>query len=242
MSPGPDQPVGVLVVDDHPIWRDAAARSLAEAGFVVSGTAGNGAQALRVATATRPDVVLLDLNLPDYSGAEVTRQLLAALPSVRVLMLSASGERQDVLDAVTAGASGYLLKSAEVRELIEAVRATAAGHAVFTPGLAGLVLGEYRRLAQSAGAPGGIATGQPPRPGAAGDLRGRGAGAPTPQLTERETEILRLVAAGLTYPQIAERLVLSPRTVQNHVQNTLSKLQLHNKAQLVRYALESGVE
>lgn len=233
MSHSPEQPVGVLVVDDHPIWRDAAARSLAEAGFVVAGTAGNGAQALRVANATRPDVVLLDLNLPDYSGAEVTRLLLAALPSVRVLMLSASGERQDVLDAVTAGASGYLLKSAEVRELTDAVRATAAGHAVFTPGLAGLVLGEYRRLAQSSG--GGLAGGTQARPPAA-------AAAGAPQLTDRETEILRLVATGLTYPQIADRLTLSTRTVQNHVQNTLSKLQLHNKAQLVRYALETGVE
>jgi DNA-binding NarL/FixJ family response regulator len=148
------------------------------------------------------------------------------MPDVRVLMLSASGERQDVLDAVTAGASGYILKSAEVRELVEAVQATAAGHAVFTPGLAGLVLGEYRRLAQSGGT---TATAGRTEPTA-------------PELTERETEILRLVATGLTYPQIATRLTLSPRTVQNHVQNTLSKLQLHNKAQLVRYALERGVE
>jgi DNA-binding NarL/FixJ family response regulator len=227
VSRTPDQPVRVLVVDDHPIWRDAAARSLAEAGIIVAGTAHDGAQALRVANATRPDVVLLDLNLPDFSGAEVTRQLLAAMPEVRVLMLSASGERQDVLDAVTAGASGYLLKSAEARELVDAVRATADGSAVFTPGLAGLVLGEYRRLALSAGT--------------AAAVPGRG-GPAAPELTERETEILRLVATGLTYPQIASRLTLSPRTVQNHVQNTLSKLQLHNKAQLVRYALERGVE
>jgi len=225
-----DEPVRVLVVDDHPIWRDAAARSLAEADFVVTGTARDGAQAVRVALATRPDVVLLDLNLPDSSGAEVIAQLLTALPSVRVLMLSASGERQDVLDAVTAGASGYLLKSAEARELIDAVRATADGHAVFTPGLAGLVLGEYRRLAQAGS-----------QPAAAGD-RAASNGPRAPELTERETEILRLVATGLTYPQIAARLTLSPRTVQNHVQNTLSKLQLHNKAQLVRYALERGVE
>jgi DNA-binding NarL/FixJ family response regulator len=229
VSRTPDQPVRVLVVDDHPIWRDGAARSLADAGFVISGTAGNGAQALRIAMATRPDVVLLDLNLPDFSGAEVTRQLLAALPGVRVLMLSASGERQDVLDAVTAGASGYLLKSAELRELIDGVHATSAGHAVFTPGLAGLVLGEYRRLAQASGGPAAPASASPGQPRA-------------PELTERETEILRLVATGLTYPQIAGRLTLSPRTVQNHVQNTLSKLQLHNKAQLVRYALEKGVE
>jgi DNA-binding NarL/FixJ family response regulator len=207
------------VVDDHPIWRDGAARDLAEAGFHVVGTAGSGSQALRVAGATRPQVVLLDLHLPDLSGAEVTRELLAADPSARVLMLSASGERQDVLDAVTAGASGYLLKSAQLAELVAAVRATAVGQAVFTPGLAGLVLGEYRRLSA------------PNKPKVA-----------APVLTDREAEILRLVAKGLTYPQIATRLTLSTRTVQNHVQNTLSKLQLHNKAQLVRYALEQGVD
>jgi DNA-binding NarL/FixJ family response regulator len=218
--------VRVLVVDDHPIWRDAAARTLTDGGYSVVGTAGSGAQAVRVAAATRPDVILLDLNLPDLPGAEVTRQLLVALPAARVLILSASGERQDVLDAVTAGASGYLLKSAEPAELIDAVRSTATGHAVFTPGLAGLVLGEYRRLAQTGDAGRQASDRQPV----------------TPRLTERETEVLRLVATGLTYPQIAERLTLSPRTVQNHVQNTLSKLQLHNKAQLVRYALEQGVK
>src|SRR5215469_11235753 len=117
---GGSRTVRVMVVDDHPIWRDAAARTLSDAGFSVVATAGNGAQALRVAAATRPDVVLLDLNLPDLPGAQVTRQLLGALPGLRVLILSASGERQDVLDAVTAGASGYLVKSAEPSELTAA--------------------------------------------------------------------------------------------------------------------------
>jgi DNA-binding NarL/FixJ family response regulator len=208
----------VLVVDDHPIWRDGVARDLEAAGFVVCGTAGDGAQAVRVATATRPDVVLLDLQLPDTSGVDVARSLATLAAPPRVLVLSASGERQDVLDAMTAGATGYLVKSASATELVEAVRRVAAGDAVFTPGLAGLVLGEYRRLATTPD------------------------GDPAPRLTDRETEILRLVAKGLTYPQIAERLVLSVRTVQNHVQSTLTKLQLHNKAQLVRYALEQGLD
>jgi DNA-binding NarL/FixJ family response regulator len=146
-----------------------------------------------------------------------------------VVILSASGDRQDVLDAMTAGASGYLVKSAQFSELLSAVRSAAAGAAVFTPGLAGLVLGEYRRLASGAGT--------------AADARPAAQASPAaPRLTERETEVLRLVAKGLTYPEIATRLVLSPRTVQNHVQNTLIKLQLHNKAQLVRYALEQGIE
>jgi DNA-binding NarL/FixJ family response regulator len=225
-------PVRVLIVDDHPIWREGTARYLAEAGYTIAGTAGDGAQALRITAATRPDVVLLDLKLPDLDGAEVTRSLLRAHPLVRVLMLSASGARQDVLDAVTAGAVGYVLKSAQLTELVTAVRSAAVGQPVFTSALAGLVLGEYRRLAGAGGASSATVSGDRPateRP-------------PVPRLTDRETEVLRLVAKGLTYPQIAERLTLSTRTVQNHVRNTLIKLQLHNKAQLVRYALENGMD
>ena len=236
MSGETDQPPRLLIVDDHPIWRDGVARDLQEAGLAVVGTAGDGAQALRVATATRPQVVLLDLHLPDLPGAEVIQRLLALDASIRILVLSASGERQDVLDAMTAGATGYLVKSARLAELVAAVQTVARGDSVFTPGLAGLVLGEYRRLA----AGGDAAADAAPAEGAAGDAA---AGEPAiPRLTTRETQILKLIATGMTYPQIAERLVLSPRTVQNHVQNTLVKLQLHNKAQLVRYALEQGLE
>ena len=236
MSGETDQPPRLLIVDDHPIWRDGVARDLQEAGLAVVGTAGDGAQALRVAAATRPQVVLLDLHLPDLPGAEVIQRLLALDASIRILVLSASGERQDVLDAMTAGATGYLVKSARLTELVAAVQTVARGDSVFTPGLAGLVLGEYRRLA----AGGDTAADAAPAEGAATDAA---AGEPAiPRLTTRETQILKLIATGMTYPQIAERLVLSPRTVQNHVQNTLVKLQLHNKAQLVRYALEQGLE
>ncbi|WP_174564852.1 response regulator [Actinomadura chibensis] len=209
-----------MVVDDHPMWREAVARDLAEAGHEVVATAGEGRAAVRVAAAARPQVAVVDLQLPDVSGVEVTRRLAAADPPVRVLVLSASGEQQDVLDAVKAGATGYLLKSAAREEFLDAVRRTGEGDAVFTPGLAGLVLGEYRRLAAG------------PAPAADG----------APRLTDRETEVLRLVAKGLTYRQIAERLVLSHRTVQNHVQNTLRKLQLHNRVELVRYAIEKGLD
>jgi len=213
----------VMVVDDHPMWRDAVARDLAEAGYDVVATASDGAQAVRVFAAARPDVVVLDLQLPDMSGVAVTVALQAADPSVRVLVLSASGEQQDVLDAVKAGAAGYLLKSAARSEFLDAVRRTADGDAVFTPGLAALVLGEFRRMATAA-----------PDAGAGGS-------ADVPRLTERETEILRMVATGLSYKQIASRLVLSHRTVQNHVQNILGKLHLHNRVELVRYAIEHGL-
>ncbi|SCG53696.1 response regulator [Micromonospora coxensis] len=217
--------VRVMVVDDHPMWREGVARDLTEAGHQVVATSGEGRQAVRVAAAARPDVVVLDLQLPDISGVEVIHGLRAALPEVRVLMLSASGEQQSVLDAVKAGATGYLLKSAAPAEFLDAVRRTAAGEPVFTPGLAGLVLGEYRRLAATPGQ--SVADG---RHDAA------------PRLTDRETEVLRLVAKGLSYKQIAERLGLSHRTVQNHVQNTLGKLQLHNRVELTRYAIERGLD
>ncbi|MFF7649696.1 response regulator [Streptomyces sp. NPDC007983] len=217
------RPVTVMVVDDHPMWRDAVARDLAEAGFDVVATAGDGPQAVRRAKAAEPDVLVLDLNLPGLPGVEVCKEVVAAHPTLRVLVLSASGEHADVLEAVKSGATGYLVKSASTEELLDAVRRTAVGDAVFTPGLAGLVLGEYRRLASE---PAPVTADQPV----------------APQLTERETEVLRLVAKGLSYKQIAERLVISHRTVQNHVQNTLGKLQLHNRVELVRYAIEAGLD
>ena len=219
-------PIKVMVVDDHPMWRDAVARDLAESGFDVVATAGDGDQAVRRARATGPDVLVLDLNLPAKPGVQVCKEVVAADPKVRVLVLSASGEHADVLEAVKSGATGYLLKSASTGELLDAVRRTAAGDPVFTPGLAGLVLGEYRRLASE------------PAPAAAPGAGGSRA----PRLTDRETEVLRLVAKGLSYKQIAERLVISHRTVQNHVQNTLGKLQLHNRVELVRYAIERGLD
>jgi DNA-binding NarL/FixJ family response regulator len=209
--------VRVMVVDDHPMWRDSVSRDLSEAGLEVVAATGEGAQAVRIAASVRPDVVVVDLQLPDVSGVEVTRGVLAAYPAAKVLILSASGEHRDVLDAVKAGAAGYILKSASRTEFLEAVRRTGSGDAVFSPGLAGLVLGEFRRLASD------------PAPD-------------SPRLTEREAEILRMVGTGMSYKQIAERLVLSHRTVQNHVQNTLTKLQLHNRVDLVRYAIEHGFD
>ncbi|WP_189210061.1 MULTISPECIES: response regulator [Actinokineospora] len=206
-----------MVVDDHPMWRDGVARDLTERGFDVRATARDADSAVRIAATVRPQVVLMDLNLAGESGVPAIARITAEAPEVRVLVLSASGEHSDVLEAVKAGASGYLVKSASAEELVDAVRRTAAGDAVFTPGLAGLVLGEYRRMA---------------------------AGPPddSPRLTDRETEVLRLVAKGLTARKIAERLVLSHRTVENHVQSTLRKLQLHNRVELARYAIEHGLD
>ena len=213
------EPLRVMVVDDHPMWRDAVERDLAAAGFDVVAVAGDGHQAIARFPAARPQVVVLDLQIPGPDGVEVTREVLRHDPSSRVLILSASGEQDDVLEAVKAGATGYLVKSASREELLAAVRRVAAGDTVFTPGLAGLVLGEFRRMSSE--------------------------GPPVPygeRLTERETEILKMVAKGMSYKQIAERLVLSHRTVQNHVQNTLRKLQMHNRVELTRYAIEQGLD
>lgn len=230
-DPGGEAPTGegvrvtdlvtVMVVDDHPIWRDGVARDLADAGFDVVATADGVDAARRRAAAVRPAVVLMDMQLPDGNGAQATAAVLAVSPGSTVLVLSASAEREDVLEAIKAGAIGYLVKSASATELVAAVHATAAGQAVFTPGLAGLVLGEYRRIA-SAGS----------------DARA----VDVPRLTDRETEVLRLVAKGLSAKQIATRLGLSHRTVENHVQATLRKLQLANRVELTRYAIERGLE
>jgi DNA-binding NarL/FixJ family response regulator len=221
MDPAADaEQIRVMVVDDHPMWRDAVERDLEEAGFSVVGVAANGTEALARFPAARPQVVVLDLQIPAPNGVEVTREVLAQDPAARVLILSASGEQADVLDAVKAGATGYLVKSASREELIRAVRRVAHGDTVFTPGLAGLVLGEFRRLSDGPAEP----------------------DSDTPELTERETEVLKMVAKGMSYKQIADRLVLSHRTVQNHVQNTLRKLQMHNRVQLTRYAIEHGLD
>ncbi len=218
---GPVEAVTVVVADDHPMWRDAVARDLTEAGFSVVATAADGPGAVRRTLATRPTVLVLDLNLPGLRGDEVCASVMEAGLPTRVLILSASAEQKDVLEAVKVGATGYLLKSASRESFLAAVRETAAGRAVFTPGLAGLVLGEFRRMASGA-AP-------------ARDQQALG-------LTERETEVLRLVATGMSYKQIAARLFISHRTVQNHVQNTLAKLHLHNRVELARFAIARGLD
>ena len=206
----------VMIVDDHPIWREALERDLVEAGYEVVGAFGDGEAAVRIAPAVRPDVVLMDLQLPGISGVEAAAAIVQGDPSVRILMFSQSGEDEDVLAAVKVGARGYLVKSAGKADLLDAVARTAAGEAVFSPGLAALVLGEYRRIERDE-----------PSPAAA--------------LTDRETQILRFVSTGLTARGIAERLGVSHRTVQNHIQNTLQKLQLHNRVELTRWAIEQGL-
>jgi DNA-binding NarL/FixJ family response regulator len=211
-----DEPVRVMVVDDHPVWRDGVRGDLEASGrAVVVAEASDGGEAIERAREVMPELVLMDLNLPTVRGVEAIRRIVEESPHVKVLVLSASGEEADVLEAVKVGASGYLLKSATAAELAEAVTRVRAGEPVFSPSLAALVLGEFRRMSSAATEPG---------------------------LTARETEVLKLVAKGYTYREIADKLVISVKTVQNHVQNILTKLQLSKRYELMRYAIQRGLD
>ena len=217
MSEGVGESIRVLVVDDHPVWRDGLRADLErEGGAEVVAEASDGGEAIEAARSSMPDVVVMDLNLPTVPGVEAIRQIAEESPHVRVLVLSASGEEADVLEAIKAGATGYLLKSSTSAEVADAVRKTAIGEPVFTPSLAGLVLDEFRRLSS-----------RDPE---------------EPSITARENEILKLVAKGYTYREIAEKLFISVKTVQNHVQNILTKLQLHRRYELMRYAIRRGLD
>jgi DNA-binding NarL/FixJ family response regulator len=209
--------VRVMIVDDHPVWRDGVRTDLERSGAVtIVAEASDGGEAIEAAREAMPEVIVMDLNLPVVSGAEATRRIIEESPHVRVLVLSASGEEADVLEAVKAGASGYLLKSTTAGEIIEAVRRVRDGEPVFTASLAGLVLNEFRR----------VAGGTPAEP----------------KLTPRENEVLKLVAKGFTYREIGEQLFVSTKTVQNHVQNILTKLQLRRRYELMRYAIQKGLD
>ncbi|MGH2702260.1 MAG: response regulator [Actinomycetota bacterium] len=182
----------------------------------VVGEASDGGEAVELALELMPDVVLMDLQMPNLSGAEATRLIVDEAPHVKVLVLSASAEEADVLEAVKSGAAGYLLKSSTSEEVRDAVRRVVAGDVVFTPSLAGLVLHEFRRTARD----------DPSEPG----------------LTERENEVLKLVAKGYAYREIGEKLFISTKTVQNHVQNILTKLRLKRRYELMRYAIQKGLD
>ena len=209
--------VRVLIVDDHPVWRDGVRADLERSGAAeVVGEASDGGEAIEKARDAMPEVVLMDLQLPTVSGVEATRRIVEESPHIKVLVLSASAEEADVLEAVKAGAAGYLLKSSTSEDVVDAVGRVRAGEPVFTPSLAGLVLDEFRRIATKD-------TGEP-------------------ELTARENEVLRLVAKGYTYREIGEKLFISTKTVQNHVQNILKKLQLRKSYELMRYAIQKGLD
>jgi len=216
-EPLPEEPIRVMVVDDHPVWRDGIRNDLETSGVAtVVAEASDGGEAIERARESMPEVILMDLQLPTVPGVEAIRAIVEESPHVKVVVLSASGEEVDVLEAVKVGATGYLLKGSTAAEIVNAVQRVRDGEPVFTPSLAGMVLSEFRRVAA-------------PGPG-------------VPGLTPRENEVLKLVAKGYTYREIAGKLFISVKTVQNHVQNILTKLQLRKRYELMRYAIQRGLD
>jgi two-component system response regulator NreC len=217
-----DGKIRLLVADDHAILRSGLRVLLsAQPDMEVVGEAADGAEAFREALAIRPDVVLMDVAMGGENGLDATRRIKEQAPEIKVLVLSMYDDESYLHRALEAGASGYALKRAADTDLLSAIRAVARDEMYLHPALTRMVVTDLLRRESAAPAA--------PRP-------------LDPHLTERETEVLRLVAKGLSYKDIAERLVLSHRTVQNHVQNTLNKLQLHNRVELVRYAIEQGLD
>jgi DNA-binding NarL/FixJ family response regulator len=204
--------VRVVIADDHPIWRTGVRSDLGD-NFVVVAEAADGAEAVRQIRAHRPDVVLCDLHMPEGGGLRVARECGA---ETKVVILTVSEAERDLLDAVAAGALGYLVKSTPPQDLRNALWRAAQGEPVFSPSLASLVLTEFRRLKK-------------------GENPGEG-------LSAREREVLQLVARGLSYKDIGEQLFISPKTVENHTRNILDKLHLSRKNELIRYALDHHID
>ena len=204
--------VRVVLCDDHPIWRSGVRADLGE-NFHVVGEAGDADEAIAVITDTKPDLVVCDLHMPNGGGIKVAK---TCGEQARIVMLTVSEAERDLLDAVAAGAVGYLVKSTPPEELRQGLWRAAQGEAVFSPSLAALVLGEFRRLAKASG--------------------------PVQPLSDREREVLQYVARGHTYREIGEELYIAEKTVENHVRNILGKLHLNRKQELIRYALEHGIE
>ena len=211
-------PIRILIADDHPHFRDGLrALLLSSADLEVVGEAEDGAEAISLAADLQPDVILMDLNMPGVGGIEATRRMLRTSPHIAILVISMFEDDDSIFAALQAGARGYLLKGALKAEILRSIRAVVSGEAIFGPTIA-------MRLMQYFASP---------RPSAPPDA--------FPELTEREHEILELIARHETNPEIAKRLHLSPKTVRNHVSNIFTKLQVADRAQAIIRARESGL-
>jgi DNA-binding NarL/FixJ family response regulator len=220
--------VSLVVADDHEVVRAGFAALLdTQPDFTVLGTASDGGEAVRVCRELRPDVVLMDVRMPSLDGIEATRQLAGtADPGPRVLILTTFDLDEYVFDALRAGASGFLLKDVTAERLFDAVRVVAAGEALLAPAVTRRLISEFTRLRPA-----------PKSPGAQDAASAAALGA----LTPRETEVLRLVAEGLSNPEVARRLVVTEETVKTHVSRMLAKLGLRDRTQAVVAAYESGL-
>ena len=209
----------VLLVDDHDLFRTGLRNLLSDEGVDVVGEAQTGAEAIGLVRELAPDVVVMDLNMPGMGGVEATRQINVFAPLTRVLVLTISEQDADVLDAILAGASGYLLKDSSIQDLLQGIRSAAVGEALISPHIAAKVLQRVRATSTS--------------PEIADTIRS--------ELSDREVQVLKLIANGTDNAQIAAELHISPKTVKNHISNILMKLQIDNRIQAAVYAVRSGI-
>jgi DNA-binding NarL/FixJ family response regulator len=209
----------VLLVDDHDLFRSGLRSLLEEQGVRVVGEADNGRSALQLVSELAPDVVIMDLKMPGLTGVEATREVSSIAPRTRVVVLTISDDDDDVMDAVMAGACGYLLKDSSIDRLIEGVRAAAGGDSLISPQIAAKLLQRLRAQTADEAAARAIQT----------------------ELSERELDVLRLIASGKDNAEIARQLYISPKTVKNHISNILMKLQIENRIQAAVYAVRSGI-
>jgi DNA-binding NarL/FixJ family response regulator len=207
----------VLVVDDHALFRRGLEMVLAqEADIDVIGEASDGAEAVDKAAELAPDIVLMDVRMPKRGGIDACTAIKDVVPSAKIVMLTISDEEADLYDAIKAGASGYLLKEISIDEVATAIRAVNGGQSLISPSMASKLLTEFASMIKRS------------------DERQQ---VPAPRLTDRELEVLRLVARGLNNRSIAEELFISENTVKNHIRNILEKLQLHSRMEAVVYAV-----
>ena len=211
--------VRVLIVDDHDLFRSGLRNLLEEEGVQIVGEAAAGQEALKIVRELAPDVVVMDLNMPGMGGVEATRHISTIAPLTRVLMLTISDQDNDVIDAILAGACGYLLKDSSIQDLMAGIRAAANGESIISPTIAAKVLQRLR------------ATNTQPEIEQA--IRA--------ELSDREIEVLKLIANGKDNAMIAGELHISPKTVKNHISNILMKLQIDNRIQAAVYAVRSGI-
>jgi len=218
----------VLLVDDHRLLLEGLANLLEANGVEVAGTARDGHEALAMARALCPDVILMDIRMPNCDGLAATRLIKAEWPDARIVILTSSEEDSDVFEAVKSGACGYLLKSMDAEELVEALGQAQQGIPPFSAGLAAKVLHEFARLAQPSPAEAPPSPAVPPK-----SLAG---------LTARQREVLALVAQGLSYKEVGARLGLAPRTIKYHMSEIMAALHLEHRAQVLAYAGRMGLK
>jgi two-component system NarL family response regulator len=209
------EPIRVAVVDDQELFRRGLTMLLGvEDDIEVVGEAGDGVAATELAASAVPDVILMDVRMPKRSGIEACVAIKEVAPTARIIMLTVSDEEADLYDAVKNGASGYLLKDSSIDEVAQAIRVVADGQSLISPSMAIKLLDEFKQMSRT-------------------DRQQ----VPSPRLTDRELEVLKLVAQGLNNREIAKRLFISENTVKNHVRNILEKLQLHSRMEAVMYAV-----